>query len=630
MAPAVTRKTNHAPRGGRSSQATCKTCTSCRQKKVKCDGVRPQCHECASNGLDCVFPRDARREPRPSKARIQNLEAAVAAMLEHMRASGISPPTVETMPTVNLMQGSSRACHASEPEPEPEHGDGDVRALTPGSMVSTSMPLPTPCASTTTNVGMDSQLMRSPMDFTGSTDMRRSSFDLESEGLPAVSPPPNELENEHGEHGHGHDHNSQAEYPRNIPSETQPDNTATTPGVATGQRNNGSAPGHGLSPCEARVAGVYHEHGCVSSVHGLSGIINPTRRAQHKANISKVSRKGEAAVIASKAWLISNAALQRQGEARIFRQPQQTIDLDGCDPELARHLIDLHFNRNHCAYLISYRPAIMDSIANRGPWVNKLLLNAIYFSSSLYSDRQCLRSSAGNPQDVGGHFYHRFRHLLIDEMERPSVPSAVALLLTSVTLVSQGKVSAGWTLSGTAYRMILDLGCHLMLGSDYQEASTNDNSNVLGRDVEHEMRKRLYWGAYITDVTQSLYLGRSCSFASTEARVPMRLLDTFEELEDWHPYVDPADSNVAGTPPYTPQPSHAVSTFGFMIKLMQTGALISELYGIQTVQCDTGLILEKKNIVEIQLEKWTNSLPDHLRFDPDGPRIPPPHQITPQ
>lgn len=187
-----------------------------------------------------------------------------------------------------------------------------------------------------------------------------------------------------------------------------------------------------MSSCEARVAGAFHEEGCVSSVHGLSSIMNCASRAEHQENTTKMTWKGESAIAASKARLISNAALQRQREPSLFRQPSNVVDLDGCDPELARHLLDLHFNRQHYAYLISYRPAIMENLANGGgPWVNKLLLNAIYYSSTLYSDRQCLRSNLEDPNNIGTRFYKRFRQLLADEIDKPSIPSAVALLLTS-------------------------------------------------------------------------------------------------------------------------------------------------------------------------------------------------------
>lgn len=387
--------------------------------------------------------------------------------------------------------------------------------------------------------------------------------------------------------------------------------------------------GSGMSPCEARVAGAFHEHGCVSTVHGLASIMNPSSRAQHKENIAKMTWRGEAAVAASKSRLISNAALQRQREPRLFRQLSNLMDLDGCDPELAKHLLDLHFNRQHYAYLISYRPAIMESLANGGPWVNKLLLNAIYYSSTLYSDRPYLRSGPDDLNSIGARFYQRFRQLLSDEIDKPSIPTAAALLLTSATLVSHGRSSAGWNLSGIAYRMIIDMGCHLMLGPDYQSMSSQEHDQLLRRDLEQEMRKRLYWGAFITDATQSLYLGRPCMFAAGEARVPLRFLDTFEELEEWEPYIDP--QSPSETPPrYVPQPAHAFSTFSSVARLFQISIRITELYGIQTIKCSSEYLHDKKISIEKELEHWSIALPAHLRFDPGKSSTPPPHQVTPQ
>lgn len=384
-----------------------------------------------------------------------------------------------------------------------------------------------------------------------------------------------------------------------------------------------------LTTCEARVAGVFHEHGCVSSVHGLAGIINPTSRARHKENISKLACKGDNAIAESKARLISNAALQRQRELHMFRQPSSLIDLDGCSGELAKHLLDLHFNRQHNAFLITYRPAVVDSLANGGPWINKLLLNAIYYSSAPYSDWDCLRTSQEDVQIGLDHFYRRFKQLLLDEIDKPSLPSATALLLASATLISQGHSSTGWNLSGMAYRMILDLGCHMALGPNYQSANSDSSSSRLRGDVEQEMRKRLYWGAYATDTTQALYLGRACMFATLEARVPLQMLDTFEEMDPWQPYRDQYPS-AQSSPPFDPRPARAISTFTTMARLLQISVRVTDLYGIQSIKLSHEALLDRSRSIEWELENWRGTLPVHLQVDPDDATTPPPHQITPQ
>lgn len=51
--------------------------------------------------------------------------------------------------------------------------------------------------------------------------------------------------------------------------------------------------------------------------------------------------------------------------------------------DVAMHLLELHWNQLRLMYLLTYRPMVKDSMFNN----NKLILNAIYLRSSLYSDR---------------------------------------------------------------------------------------------------------------------------------------------------------------------------------------------------------------------------------------------------
>lgn len=614
----MTPRVQKATREVRAGPRTCKTCTPCRQKKVKCDGTRPHCQECQANGLTCIYPQDARRDPRPSRARVQSLEAAVAAMLEHMKTSGIVPSHAQ------LSDWLPETVRTSEQHEAIDSGTGDhepfrtsERSL-PG--YHSSAGAVSSLESPSTHGGIQGN------NFAGLAALGNAaklSQDLAQLRPGGGSLPHDDLD------WRGQEPTGASNALINTPPLHQNSEHLSTPVSSQPFSHLDTQDESGLSPCEARVAGVFHEHGCVKSVHGLASIMNPSSQAQHNENISKMKWKGERAISASKARLISNAALQRQRESRIFQQPMSTIDLDGCEPELAKHLFDIHFNRQHYAYLVSYRPAIMDSLASGGgPWANKLLLNAIYFSGALYSDRPCLRTD-GDPSSVGARFYTRFRKLLADEIDKPSIPTAVALLLASATLVSQGRSSAGWNLSGTAYRMIIDMGCHLALGPDYQSKSTQDYGQTLRRDLEQEMRKRLYWSAFITDATQALYLGRPSMFASAEARVPMAFLDTFEELEEWTPYVDP-QSPAMPPPSYVAQPAHAESTFTCLARLFQISTRITELYGIQAMRCTSVELRDRKEAIGRELDHWCAALPEHLKFDPEGPVIPPPHQITPQ
>ncbi|KAJ1898337.1 hypothetical protein LPJ81_004359, partial [Coemansia sp. IMI 209127] len=47
--------------------AKCQACTSCRQKKIKCDGIKPICAACVRSGAECLYV-PSRRRGRPARA----------------------------------------------------------------------------------------------------------------------------------------------------------------------------------------------------------------------------------------------------------------------------------------------------------------------------------------------------------------------------------------------------------------------------------------------------------------------------------------------------------------------------------------------------------------------------------
>lgn len=406
--------------------------------------------------------------------------------------------------------------------------------------------------------------------------------------------------------------------------------TDASAGQPSNDREDGPAtPAHSaLSPREARIAGLAVTQDGGVSVHGASSLLHHGNKAPERLHHARKpdQQLGNAE---SKARLMSYAAIQRQRESLHYRNPPPTMDLDGVDNELARHLLDLHWNRQHYAYLLTYRPAVMDSLASGGRWCNKLLLNAMYYTSCLYSDRECLRTTPSDTQSAGDRFYHRFRTLLADEIVNPSIPSAAALLLVGAALVSQGRQSAGWTLCGTAYRMIIDMGCHLTMETEVQQRGRD-----LQVDIELEWRRRIYWGAMITDATQSLYLGRQMTMRPNEGRVPLVFLDKYEELEEWTPLIDQTQSSEANMLllGYRPHPAYALSAFTALVKLALIASRITQtFYSIDCVRQTQVNLWSLKKEVEDDLKSWQASLPCHLRFDPvKGNEVPPPHQITPQ
>jgi hypothetical protein len=542
--------------------------------QVKCDGTRPSCASCLTTGHNCCYPEDARRSGRLSKAEIEALQSEVAEFRRLYRTGG------------------------GHQQPDRNRSESIINRR-----------LPTHLDEQDSSRLLPQAEMRTPPATTYTETEYRYDGD-------ARDSPHNDCD---------------------AGSESQLVNGEIFNGSPNGQNGVEDTQYHseewssGPSHSEARIAGAVSD-GTNIRVHGMTSILHQTMtRPSSPKHTSQGEQRINIQVV--KDQLFSNAALQRQRELAISgglgRGLGIQIDFDGVDPEMAIHLLDLHWNRTHFGFLLTYRPSIVDSLTNNGPYVNKLLLNAIYFSSSLYSCRSTLRADPKDPQSVGQQFYARFKRLLIDEIDRPSLPTVVALLLCGASLVASGSQSAGWILCGIAYRMVTDLGCHLSIAAPGEQTAAQSRLTA----VEIEMRTRIYWGAFLTDKFQSLYLGRPSALRRGEARVPKVLLDSYEELENWTPYIDPivSPTRLNPTAPYKARPAYAISSFLALITLGEIASAIAcTFYRFESLKTPPDQLLKAKSDIGVELQAWINNLPEHLRFDPEVDYTPPPHQITPQ
>ncbi|KAI9148194.1 PrpF protein [Paramyrothecium foliicola] len=312
--------------------------------------------------------------------------------------------------------------------------------------------------------------------------------------------------------------------------------------------------------------------------------------------------------------LVAEAVRQRQLEDLNFRQGK--LDFDGVDPDLGMHLLSLHWNRQHHSFLITYRPAFMRDMACNGPYFSKLLLNAIYFGASKFSPRLEVRKDPSDVRTAGWIYRERVRELLGSSLDRSDITTIQALLQMTNSLFALGdERSAAWLYSGLAFRMLIDLGLHV------DARSTRRFS-----DEDLEIRRRVFWGAFVVDKIQSLYQGRPVSLKDTDALVPIQFLDTYEELEHWQPFAYGSSStNYHGSPAYS------VSTFTSLCKLSITMSdILSCIYTERSSDQSSADLSSTLNKLQRQLDKWREGLPSHLHFDPvkSATTAPPPHVFS--
>lgn len=302
--------------------------------------------------------------------------------------------------------------------------------------------------------------------------------------------------------------------------------------------------------------------------------------------------------------LVANAALSRQLEYRLAT----FSELAGVPVDLATHLLELHWNRQHHTFLLTYRPAIIHGLLDGGEFGSSFLLNSIFACASKFSTRPELRDTFGNAQEVGAEFFRRCDELMSKEsiLLRPSLATIVGLLLLGSTYVARGVTTKGWLLTGYALRMIYDLGLHVD-----RKPSNVDNA------IEEEVRRRIFWGAFICDKLQSLYLGRPFAIKLRDAHVSLELKDIMEENEPWTPCEDLTNQTMHDKNASPPKfPIYSVSCFQRLCLLSKIMTrIIDEFYVVgATVESAQSSLRSIDNI----LQQWEQNLPEGLRIDVTG------------
>lgn len=305
------------------------------------------------------------------------------------------------------------------------------------------------------------------------------------------------------------------------------------------------------------------------------------------------------------------------GQMEMLNFQQGKLDFDGVDPELGMHLLSLHWNRQHHSFLITYRPAFMRDMATEGPYFSKLLLNAIYFGASKFSNRPEVRQDPTDARTAGWTFRRRVKELLGSALDRSEITTIQALLVMTSSLFALGdERSAAWLYAGTAFRMIIDLGMHV-------DATMLPNMRRLSPE-DLEIRRRVFWGAFVVDKIQSLYQGRPVSLQHCDTRVSLSFLDHYEELEPWQPFA------YSDTQSYSGSPAYSVSTFVQLCKLsLMLNEILNKVYSERSSNRSPHDLIASLNTLDGQLKDWHNALPDHLRFNTHATRVvPPPHVLS--
>ncbi|KAL6890091.1 hypothetical protein GGI43DRAFT_416368 [Trichoderma evansii] len=312
--------------------------------------------------------------------------------------------------------------------------------------------------------------------------------------------------------------------------------------------------------------------------------------------------------VSIKTQLLAEAAKQRQLEPINFRSNK--LGFADIDPSLGISLLSVFWNRQHAIGSIVYRPSFMRDMACQGTYFSPLLLNSILFHASKHVpgvEGTCDVSDNCNP---GRQFRQKAEDLLFSRetqiLCKSSIPTIQALLLMSDALFSWcDERSLSWHYLGIATNMIIDLGIHsetspLML-----------KKSLSPEDVE--IRRRVFWSAFVLDKVQSIYQGRPARLRDMDCSVPMIFLDEYEELELFNSL---GYSKVART---LDIPTHSGSTFVHLCRLSTIAdRILASLYTEESLRRDNDELYKTSLALHSQLIQWRESSPEHLKIHFDN------------
>ncbi|KAG5732476.1 Transcriptional activator protein acu-15 [Termitomyces sp. T112] len=275
------------------------------------------------------------------------------------------------------------------------------------------------------------------------------------------------------------------------------------------------------------------------------------------------------------------------------------------EPDLINHLIDLYFSKVNIFWPLLHRPtfekAVVDEYHLRDDGFASVLLLVCAVASRFSDDPRTLLDGVEDLSSAGWRWYQQVQTVRRSVLAPPSLCDLQYYCLSVIFLQGACAPQQCWTLVGIGIRMAQDVGAHR---KKYNKELT----------VEEELWKRGFWVMVSIDRMVSSALGRPCAIQDEDFDLdfPIECDDEYWE----HP--DPAKR--FKQPPNKPS---YVTGFVTLLKLNKVLTIILRtIYSINRSKVMLGFVgkqWEQHIVAELDsaLNKWVDSIPDHLRWDPN-------------
>ncbi|KZT39109.1 hypothetical protein SISSUDRAFT_1003901 [Sistotremastrum suecicum HHB10207 ss-3] len=275
------------------------------------------------------------------------------------------------------------------------------------------------------------------------------------------------------------------------------------------------------------------------------------------------------------------------------------------EPDLFYSLTDLFFRYVNAFLPLLHRPTYERLYKERQWEKDKSLASVILVTCAVASrwsdDPRVLWAEEGSQHSAGWKFFEQSQSLRKSPLAQPCLYDLQAFALSAMFLQGSSAPHAGWTMVGVGIRLAQDVGAHR------RKVQHGDNP------VEDELWKRAFWCLVAQDRLASSSLGRPCAIQDEDfdIEMPLEVDDEFWE----HPDPDKAFKQPSDRP-------SMISYFNSFLKLNQILAFaLRTIYSINKSKILLGFVgpqWEQHIVAELDsaLNKWIDSVPDHLKWDP--------------
>lgn len=280
------------------------------------------------------------------------------------------------------------------------------------------------------------------------------------------------------------------------------------------------------------------------------------------------------------------------------------------DKDLLDDLVNLYFERSNIYIPVLHRPTFERDLAN------DLHLHDVGFAQLVLIVCALASRSTGDPRVIlqgdktrlssGFKYFCQTRLLRNKLLDKASLYDLQYYCLVVPYLLASSLPQAAWNVLGLALRFIQERGVHRRHGEGYKPTAAD------------ELWKRCFWCLVTFDRLCSSFVGRTCGIQDEDfdADPPIECDDEYWECDD-------PEQNWK-QPPGKPS---KITAFNAQLRLCEILAFtLRTLYSTKKSKLLTGLIgneWEERVVAELDssMNSWKDSLPDHLRWDPNQGNI---------